>query len=121
MGLENTGFAIANEDNLWIDPVDYRDDLAAGVALLSAGGVHVSVYNLPLCVLHRKICPLRFSPFRIGRMHICRCVTDALSVSGVRDSFQRGGCVKAEDCGLSMQRSYWSLAYSMVTVASNKD
>jgi hypothetical protein len=27
MGLENTGFAIANEALLWIDPMDYCDDL----------------------------------------------------------------------------------------------
>lgn len=51
MGLENTGFALANENLLWIDPLDYRDDLAAGVDLLRAAGVPVSVYNLPLCLL----------------------------------------------------------------------
>jgi His-Xaa-Ser system radical SAM maturase HxsC len=28
MGLENTGFALANESLLWIDPVDYQDPLA---------------------------------------------------------------------------------------------
>ena len=31
MGLENTGFALANQDLLWIDPLDYRADLACGV------------------------------------------------------------------------------------------
>ena len=31
MGLENTGFAIANDALLWIDPMDYRDGLAEGV------------------------------------------------------------------------------------------
>ncbi len=25
MGMENTGFAIANNDILWIDPVDYQE------------------------------------------------------------------------------------------------
>jgi His-Xaa-Ser system radical SAM maturase HxsC len=30
MGLENTGFALANDDLLWIDPLDYRDQLAIG-------------------------------------------------------------------------------------------
>lgn len=55
MGLENTGFAIANQDLLWIDPVDYRDDLATGVGLLSSAGVNVSIYNLPLCLLDRNI------------------------------------------------------------------
>lgn len=57
MGLENTGFAIANHDLLWIDPVDYRSQLAAGVDLLAAAGVNVSIYNLPLCVLEPSVRP----------------------------------------------------------------
>ena len=55
MGLENTGFALANQDLLWIDPLDYAEDLASGVQALKAAGVPVSVYNLPLCVLDRSI------------------------------------------------------------------
>lgn len=55
MGLENTGFTLANQDLLWIDPVDYADDLTAGVNTLKRAGVHVSVYNLPLCLLDRSI------------------------------------------------------------------
>jgi hypothetical protein len=50
MGLENTGFALANQERLWIDPLDYADDLATGVQLLKSAGVPVSVYNLPLSV-----------------------------------------------------------------------
>jgi His-Xaa-Ser system radical SAM maturase HxsC len=57
MGLENTGFALANQDLLWMDPVDYRDQLAAAVDVLSASGVDVSVYNLPLCVLEPSVRP----------------------------------------------------------------
>jgi His-Xaa-Ser system radical SAM maturase HxsC len=55
MGLENTGFALANQDLLWIDPVDYRADLARGVDTLRAADVKVSIYNLPLCVLDRSV------------------------------------------------------------------
>jgi len=55
MGLENTGFALANQELLWIDPLDYAGDLASGVQTLRAAGVNVSVYNLPLCVLDRSI------------------------------------------------------------------
>ena len=57
MGLENTGFAIANDAMLWIDPVDYRDALALAVDHLTAAGVNVSVYNLPKCVLPRSAWP----------------------------------------------------------------
>jgi His-Xaa-Ser system radical SAM maturase HxsC len=55
MGLENTGFAIANDKLLWIDPMDYRNQLAEAVAILTASRVPVSVYNLPRCVLDRSI------------------------------------------------------------------
>lgn len=55
MGLENTGFALANQESLWIDPVDYASDLAEGVHSLAAANVNVSIYNLPFCVLDRSV------------------------------------------------------------------
>jgi hypothetical protein len=57
MGLENTGFAIANDELLWIDPMDYREQLAEAVDVLTASKVRVSVYNLPRCVLDRSVWP----------------------------------------------------------------
>jgi His-Xaa-Ser system radical SAM maturase HxsC len=57
MGMENTGFALANEKSLWIDPMDYRERLSEGVEILAATGLNVSVYNLPLCVLEPRIWP----------------------------------------------------------------
>src|SRR6202035_5677539 len=57
MGLENTGFAIANEAQLWIDPIDYQAPLAEAVDLLVAANVNVSVYNLQRCVLAPSVWP----------------------------------------------------------------
>lgn len=57
MGLENTGFALANSELLYIDPVDYRDDLEQAVKLLVWAGVKVSVYNLPRCVISKSVWP----------------------------------------------------------------
>jgi His-Xaa-Ser system radical SAM maturase HxsC len=57
MGLENTGFAIATDALLWIDPVDHRDALAEAVDHLVYAGVSVSVYNLPKCILSRSVWP----------------------------------------------------------------
>jgi His-Xaa-Ser system radical SAM maturase HxsC len=57
MGLENTGFAVANDEILWIDPLDYQEQLAASVDVLSVAGLNVSVYNLPLCVLDPSVRP----------------------------------------------------------------
>jgi len=55
--LENTGFALANADELWIDPIDYREGLAEGVQILASARVNVSVYNLQRCVLDRSVWP----------------------------------------------------------------
>jgi His-Xaa-Ser system radical SAM maturase HxsC len=57
MGLENTGFAIANNDLLWMDPIDYRDDLAEAVDVLASAGMKASVYNLPRCLLAPSVWP----------------------------------------------------------------
>lgn len=55
MGLERTGFAIANDGQLWIDPVDYKTEVARGAQALMAAGVNVSIYNLPLCLVHENV------------------------------------------------------------------
>src|ERR1700726_4609308 len=39
MGLENTGFAIANDALLWIDPLDYKEQLSQSVEVLTASKV----------------------------------------------------------------------------------
>lgn len=51
MGLEATGFAKANMDDLWIDPLDYAQEMAAATGRLAARGMRVSIYNHPLCVV----------------------------------------------------------------------
>lgn len=55
MGLENTGFAIANHELLWIDPIDYKESLRVATETLASIGVNVSIYNLPHCVLSEPI------------------------------------------------------------------
>jgi len=51
MGLEMTGFAKANADALWIDPVDYQAQLVEGAKTLHRAGMNLSIYNHQLCVL----------------------------------------------------------------------
>jgi len=57
MGLEMTGFTRANLDALWIDPADYKEELAAAVEELSNGGLKVLIYNHQLCTLPRELWP----------------------------------------------------------------
>jgi len=51
MGLELMGFARANLDALWIDPLDYQAELAEATWILDRARVPVSIYNHQLCVL----------------------------------------------------------------------
>jgi His-Xaa-Ser system radical SAM maturase HxsC len=57
MGLELRGFARTNLDDVWVDPLDYSEQLAAAVWTLDRAGLNVSIYNHPLCVLDPKLHP----------------------------------------------------------------
>jgi len=57
MGLEPTGFARANLDSIWTDPVDYAHQLEEAVAVLSGVGLRTSIYNSQLCVLPEAVRP----------------------------------------------------------------
>jgi His-Xaa-Ser system radical SAM maturase HxsC len=55
MGLEPTGYTPRNRQELWIDPVDYQDELEEAVETLSVRGMNVSLYNLQLCLLRPSL------------------------------------------------------------------
>jgi His-Xaa-Ser system radical SAM maturase HxsC len=55
MGLELMGFAKANLDALWVDPLDYGHELEAAVRVLDRARIPLSIYNHQLCVLPRGL------------------------------------------------------------------
>jgi len=55
MGLEPIGLAVKNLDALWIDPRDYAETLEAATLHLAARGLHVSIYNHPLCAVPKSL------------------------------------------------------------------
>jgi His-Xaa-Ser system radical SAM maturase HxsC len=55
MGMEHIGYAPRNMGELWIDPVDYQDELEASVSILARFGIDVRIYNLQLCVLNESL------------------------------------------------------------------
>jgi len=57
MGLEMMGFTRANLDDLWIDPIEYKDYLSEAVRILDCYGITVSVYNHPLCLINHDVEP----------------------------------------------------------------
>lgn len=57
MGMEPIGLASENIALLWIDPLDYQEDLQAVVRFLHRRGMYVSIYNHQLCVLPNHLWP----------------------------------------------------------------
>jgi His-Xaa-Ser system radical SAM maturase HxsC len=57
MGLENMGYVKNNWELLWIDPVDYQDELEIAVRYLHYRQMSVSIFNLQLCVLKSTLYP----------------------------------------------------------------
>lgn len=57
MGLEMTGFTLANLGELWIDPWDYQDQLADAVHQLDSARIRTSIYNHQLCTISRNLWP----------------------------------------------------------------
>lgn len=97
MGLENTGFAIANDAMLWMDPVDYGEGLARAIDHLIAAGLNVSIYNLPKCVLPKSVWPhalQSISDWKNGFVEECDRCDEKSTCSGFfttgRPRFSRG-------------------------------
>jgi His-Xaa-Ser system radical SAM maturase HxsC len=81
MGLENTGFALANAAELWADPMDYRANLTEGVHALAAA----RVYNLQRCILDRSVWPYArqsISDWKNGYVSDCVDCTEKGRCSG---------------------------------------
>lgn len=55
MALEPMGFAIANLEDLWVDPFEYGPRLASTTMALANRGMNVSIYNHQLCVVPRQV------------------------------------------------------------------
>jgi His-Xaa-Ser system radical SAM maturase HxsC len=84
MGLEHTGFTRANIDALWIDPIDYKDQLSEAVRILSNYRIHTAVYNHPLCLVNSDVYPAYVK-----------------SISDWKNEFapECGPCTKRGECG----------------------
>ena len=55
MGLEDTGYCIKNHNLIWIDPVNYQNELEEAVTGLADWGMNVSIFNLPHCLLKKSL------------------------------------------------------------------
>ena len=84
MGLEFIGYTPHNIEKLWIDPFDYQEELVEAVEFLAGQGMHVSIYNTPLCLLPQHT-------WEYARKSISDWKNDYLP--------QCSSCTKLNDCG----------------------
>lgn len=57
MGLEPTGFARLNIENLWVDPYEYKDILSEATNILNSYRIPTSIYNHQLCTVNADVIP----------------------------------------------------------------
>lgn len=52
MGMEDTGYAPKNANQIWIEPIEYTTQMCKAVDILYGWGIPVAIFNIPLCLLH---------------------------------------------------------------------
>lgn len=84
MGMEHMGYVKKNWDLLWIHPKQYLAELFEAASYLHMRGMNVSVYNLPLCFLDKRL-----------------WVLSRKSISDYKDVFLESccECSQLENCG----------------------
>lgn len=55
MGMEISGSAACNSQQVWVDPLDYMAELRLAVLALKRNNLPFSIYNIPLCLLPKNL------------------------------------------------------------------
>lgn len=55
MGMEMRDLAVENFNDVYINPIEYKEHLLSACKYLKNRGIQVQVYNLPLCLLDSKL------------------------------------------------------------------
>ncbi len=86
MGMENMGYVKKNWDSLWISPKDYQSILFDSVQYLHLRGMNVSIYNLPLCLLDRRLWQFArdsISDFKVSYADECKACAQQSHCGGL--------------------------------------
>lgn len=79
MGMETHGSAKDNIKYIWIEPVDYMEELITAVQYISMRGMRVSIYNIPLCLIppeQRKYARQSISSWKNSLMDTCNMCSE---------------------------------------------
>jgi His-Xaa-Ser system radical SAM maturase HxsC len=108
MGLEPVGLAATNLDKLWIDPVDYAQQLEKAVKILRRRDMAFSIFNHQLCTLSESIwsnCVRSISEWKTVYMPECHNCLKKLECGGFFSSaeIKRSRHIKPLGCQTSVE------------------
>lgn len=92
MGLEYIGFAINNFKEIHISPLEYQSNLYQAVLDCYNYSLPISIYNLPLCLLHNQIknyAKQSISDWKNEYSEICSNCIDKNNCSGMFSSTKK--------------------------------
>lgn len=78
MGMEKTGFAVKNNEKIWVEPIEYIPQLTEAVQRLYDWDIDTAIYNIPLCLLpkdYHKFAEQSISDWKVKYLPLCKeCV-----------------------------------------------
>ncbi|MGE4552301.1 MAG: His-Xaa-Ser system radical SAM maturase HxsC [Desulfovibrionaceae bacterium] len=92
MGLEMTGKALENEAQVWVEPAEYAGSLRIAIQELRRRNVPASIYNVPLCLLDRRVWPAArqsISAWKNGYLPACESCQGKTFCCGVFTTSER--------------------------------
>jgi His-Xaa-Ser system radical SAM maturase HxsC len=92
MGLEMMGFTVPNLADLWVDPVEYGQELRESTWFLASRGMNVSIYNHQLCVVPRELwsfCRKSISDWKNEYLPACQACVEKSNCGGFFSSSVR--------------------------------
>lgn len=99
MGLEDTGYAVKNREEIWIDPSSYQAELEKAVLNLHGWEMNVAVFNIPLCLLPGSLHPFAkksISDWKVGFLEDCKTCRKRSDCCGLfRTSQKQSANIKA--------------------------
>ena len=85
MGMEVYGRAEKYADKVWVEPNEYMDCLTEAVKGLAYRNMHVSIYNLPHCLLPKDLWQYSrksISDWKLNYLDICFACTKKEECAG---------------------------------------
>ena len=92
MGLEYTGYTKHNDSILYIDPINYINELDNSINFLVENQINVSIYNLQLCLLPKnlwKYCRKSISDWKQTNLDECKKCSKSDECCGVFETSKK--------------------------------